>query len=340
MIKKNTPPQVSIVILNWNGWRDTIECLESLYQSEYQNYNIIVVDNASTDNSIDKIKEYCKGNLRVSSFFFDYSSQNKPILICELTDKSIRKRIVFKHSELKFPSHKKLFLIKNNKNFGYTGGNNIGCIFSLKNLNSDYIFILNNDTVIDRKCLQELIEFIEFDNKIGIIGPEIRRYSNPKLIQFENKYFDIKTPTEVDWVSGCAYIIRSEIIRKIGLLDPRYLFYYEETDYYQRVRREGYTIIYYPTKKKVFHKISSTAKKIPGFTLFYMSRNFFIFTKKYSKKMEFFLKSYKFLKNGLILHLKNPRRDLYYFLKGSILGFFLSLFVKQVKEMRNKILNN
>lgn len=333
LIKKNTPPQVSIVVLNWNNWKDTIECLESLYQSEYQNYNIIVVDNASTDESIDKIKEYCKGNLRVSSLFFDYSSQNKPIFICELTDKSLRNGIVFTQSELKFPSCKKLFLIKNEKNFGYTVGNNIGCVFSLKNLKSDYIFILNNDTVIDRKCLQELIEFIEFNNKIGIIGPEIRRYSNPKIIQFKDKYFDIKTPTEVDWVSGCAFIIRSALIRKIGLLDPRYLFYYEETDYYHRVRREGYTIIYYPTKNKVFHKISATAKKIPGFTLFYMSRNYFIFTKKYSQKKKFFLKTYKFLKNNTKLHLKTPNRDLYYFLKGAILGFFLSLFVKQVKEI-------
>ena len=295
-MKKRNTPQVSIIILNWNGWKDTIECLESLYQIEYLNYNIIVVDNASTDNSVDKIKDYCMGNLKISSPYFKYSSLNKPINIYELTNESARREIVFTQSNLNFPSFKKLFLIKNKKNYGYSLGNNIGCFFALKTLKSDYIFILNNDTVIDRNCIQELIEFFETDSKIGILGPEIRRYSNPKLIQFKEKYLGIKTPTEVDWVSGCAFIIKSQVIRRIGLLDPRFLFYYEETDYYQRVTKAKYKIFYYPSINKVYHKLAASARKIPGFTLFHTSRNFFIFTKKYSLKFDFFLKTFKFLK--------------------------------------------
>ncbi len=58
-------PKVSIIILNWNGWKDTIECLESIYQIDYPDYDIIVVDNASKNESIEKIKKYAKGNIEV-----------------------------------------------------------------------------------------------------------------------------------------------------------------------------------------------------------------------------------------------------------------------------------
>jgi hypothetical protein len=60
----NNDPQVSIIILNWNGWEDTLECLESLYAIDYENYNVIVVDNGSQDDSLEKIREYCQGNLK------------------------------------------------------------------------------------------------------------------------------------------------------------------------------------------------------------------------------------------------------------------------------------
>ena len=78
-------PKVSIIILNWNGWRDTIECLESVYQITYPSYDVIVVDNGSEDESIEKITEYCKGKIEVESKFFEYSSENKPIKIIECT---------------------------------------------------------------------------------------------------------------------------------------------------------------------------------------------------------------------------------------------------------------
>jgi glycosyltransferase involved in cell wall biosynthesis len=56
-------PKISIVIINWNDWKDTIECLESLYQITYPNYEVIVIDNGSIDKSIEKIREYCEGKI-------------------------------------------------------------------------------------------------------------------------------------------------------------------------------------------------------------------------------------------------------------------------------------
>ncbi len=74
---------VVIIILNWNGWEDTIECFESVYQNDYTNYYVIVVDNDSNDDSVKKIKEYCKGKIKVESSFFKYDPYNKPIEILE-----------------------------------------------------------------------------------------------------------------------------------------------------------------------------------------------------------------------------------------------------------------
>ena len=76
-------PRVSIIILNWNGWRDTIECLESLYRITYPNYDVIVVDNGSRDDSVQKIKEYCEGKIEVNSKFFKYDPSNKPTKVFE-----------------------------------------------------------------------------------------------------------------------------------------------------------------------------------------------------------------------------------------------------------------
>ena len=76
---KKDPPKVAIIILNWNGWKNTIECLESLYQIDYPTYEIILVDNGSKDDSVQKIGEYAKGEISVGSSFFSYDSTNKPL---------------------------------------------------------------------------------------------------------------------------------------------------------------------------------------------------------------------------------------------------------------------
>jgi GT2 family glycosyltransferase len=118
-------PSVSIIILNWNGWSDTVECLESIYHINYSNYQVIVVDNNSSDDSIQKINDYARGKLEVKSNFFKYDPIDKPIEI--LNNK-------WEYSEIaKFSNHnKQLIIIENKKNYGFAEGNNIGIEFALK----------------------------------------------------------------------------------------------------------------------------------------------------------------------------------------------------------------
>jgi GT2 family glycosyltransferase len=120
-LKKMKNPKVSIIILNWNGWKDTIECLESLYQINYNNYEVILVDNDSKDESIEKIKEWAKGNIEVNSKFFKYNKKNKPIKVFEYSKEELENNKYLKNKTKldKLKSDKKLFLLKNDNNYGY-----------------------------------------------------------------------------------------------------------------------------------------------------------------------------------------------------------------------------
>jgi len=252
-----TRTKVTIIILNWNGKEDTIECVESVRNITYPNYEILIVDNGSTDGSQE----------------------------------------VFK---LKYPN---IILIENQQNLGFAEGNNIGMRYALKR-GTDYILLLNNDTMVDKHFLDELIKWAEMDQKVGIAGPKIYFYHEPNKIcslganinlwtgrilnighkQIDKDQFeDIK---KVDYVPGAAILVKRKVIEKIGLLDKNYFFYYEETDWCARAKKIGYSVIAV-SESKIWHKIGSTAGKIEGFTLYYGTRSHFLFMKKNANKIQF-----------------------------------------------------
>ncbi|MFC1767483.1 glycosyltransferase family 2 protein, partial [Candidatus Margulisiibacteriota bacterium] len=84
--------KVAIVVLNWNGWQDTVECLESLFQIKSANFQVIVVDNGSTDGSIAKIKEWAKGNINVRSKYVKFDPKNKPISCQEEVSATLKEK--------------------------------------------------------------------------------------------------------------------------------------------------------------------------------------------------------------------------------------------------------
>ena len=168
-------PSVAIIILNWNGWADTVECLESVYQINYPNYHVVVVDNHSSDDSIEKINDYALGKLEIKSNFFKYDPTNKPIETIQYN------RVNWEIKE-NSNTNKQLILIKNEINYGFAEGNNIGIKFALNNYNTDYILLLNNDSVVDEDFLRTLVQEGEKNNKIGLLGPKMYYYDNPNVI--------------------------------------------------------------------------------------------------------------------------------------------------------------
>jgi hypothetical protein len=283
---------VSIIILNWNGWEDTIECLESLYQIDYPDYNVIVVDNHSEDDSIQKIKEYCQGELNIESNYFN-NNVKKPIEIFEYFKDDIWDLNIFKTIN----SYEKLIIIKNDENYGFAEGNNIGMRFVLENLDSNYLLLLNNDTVVEKDFLSRLVELSESDEKIGVSGPKTLYYHQPQVINSagckmlwhmglginkgigetdKGQYNEI---SETDSLLGACLLIKSSVIRKCGFLDPDFFLLLEETDFCIRVKKAGYRILFDP-QSVIYHK-EGISGEISPLKYYYMYRNRLLIVRKH-----------------------------------------------------------
>ena len=296
-------PRVAIIILNWNGWKDTIECLESLYQITYPNYDVIVVDNGSKDESIEKIKEYVEGKIKVESKFFEYDPSNKPIRIIEYTREEAEAGGGKEEEIANLPSDRKLTLIKNEKNYGFAEGNNIGMRYALKALNPNYVLLLNNDTVVDKEFLGELVKVGEEDEMVGFAGPKIYYYdfngrrdvinfAGGKLSMWKGQSCHIgynkidkgeyDRTREVDYLEGSCFLIKNKVVNHIGMLDVQYFLYWEETDFCARAHKVGYNIVYVP-KAKIWHKIAAASGGTSNtLSAYYMTRNRFLFMKNHA----------------------------------------------------------
>lgn len=292
-------PKVSIIILNWNGWKDTIECLESLFNIDYPDYDIVIVDNNSEDKSLMKIRDYCQNKISVTTTSSYNDSKKRPIKFFEYDyDPNQFNSTSFNDLHLK---HINLILINNDQNYGFAEGNNIGIKFSLTNLDPDYILLLNNDTIVDKLFLNELIIVsTNYSDSNIILGSKILFYDYPDMIQsagIKIKWFlgefgsigyrNIDKPKfnivqEVDSLTGCSMLIGKDIFKKGIFLNSKLFLYYEDIDFCLRVKKMGGKIIYVP-RSEVFHKISASTKK-SGIREYYSHRNLFIIMNLYSGK--------------------------------------------------------
>jgi len=298
-------PKVSIIILNWNRWKDTVECLESLYQNIYPDYNVVVIDNGSSDKSIEKIKDYCEGNIRVGSDFFQYNEGNKPIKVLEYTEEELKyPKISYETVNLS----NELILIKNNKNYGFAEGNNIGMKFVLEYMNPDYTLLLNNDTVVDKRFLNELVNVAESDAEIGAVGPKVYYYDykgrrdvinyagetvnfytsrGKRFGRFERDKGQHDEIRENDKIDGSCMLIKREVIEKVGMFDPIYFAYWEEADLCVRIKNAGYKLIYAP-KSRIWHKIGVSWDTYFSYFILYhfLVRNRLIFIWRYASTFQ------------------------------------------------------
>lgn len=251
-------------MLNWNNAADTIDCVRSLEQAVGADTEVIVVDNGSTDGSVTAIQQAVP----------------------------------------------EIRLILNGKNLGFAGGNNPGIKYAMDR-GARYVLLLNNDTVVDPAFLGHLVDVAESDQSIGIVSPKIYYFSEPDCFWFaggEMSLWSARTGhigdrerdrgqfdslTDVDFVSGCAMLIKRNVIEKIGMLYEPMFLYYEDSDFCARARRAGYRIVMAP-KAKIWHKVSSTTGRIKDLQWFYGTRNMLIFEKRNASPVQlaFFLPYY------------------------------------------------
>ncbi|MCX7596938.1 MAG: glycosyltransferase family 2 protein, partial [Fischerella sp.] len=128
--------KVFVILLNWNGWQDTVKCIVSLKGLSYPNYEIVVLDNASTNDSVEQIRA----------------------------------------------AHPDVTLIETGANLGFAGGNNVGIRYALEH-GAEYIWLLNNDTIVDANALSAMVTKAESDPKIGLVGSVLYYMNNPGSVQ-------------------------------------------------------------------------------------------------------------------------------------------------------------
>lgn len=238
-------------MVNWNGKVDTLACLDSLAQVEYANMRALVVDNGSQDGSVEAIRS-------------------------------------------RYPN---VELLEAGANLGFVGANNAAMTRALE-LKAGYVFLLNNDTVVAPDFLARLVELAEADETLGAVGPLIYYHSQPEVIWSAGGSMDWQrgstemiglgetdrgqfgsTPYRVDFITGCAMLVKAEAVRKAGLLDESFFAYYEEVEWCVRIKRAGYEIALHPGAK-IWHKITPEAREASPSVLYYMTRNRLLFLKK------------------------------------------------------------
>ena len=204
----------------------------------------------------------------------------------------------------------------------------------------DYFLLLNNDTVVDRNILNELINVSRQDDNIGAVGPKIYYYYDKNKINFAGgKLFlwrgEIKNIgkncidkgqfdkiKQVDFIQGSCFFVKKEIITKIGYLDKDYFSYFEDTDWCIRIKKNGFKLFYAP-KAKIWHKIASSTDTLSPLRGYYWGRNSFLLVKKNSKKKTYYLFilyfiTFKFWAISIILFARKKYKSFVFFIKGLI----------------------
>lgn len=285
--------RINIVILNWNGLSDTISCLSSVKKSDYSDFLIVLVDNGSQSENLDQLKTWC--SLNFSRII--YYSLGQDFEGFSSSDNSLLEEI---------SSDQRLVFIENNENLGFAAGNNVGIKYLLKN-QSQYVLLLNNDTIVEKDAISELMMFLTVNDEFVAVTPQIR-YFNPddkiwncggRITWYGNRrYFfagsDVsavpqKGFSEITFITGCALLFKPQIA---GLLTESYFFGEEdfEFSFRQKKMKRKMACCY---SSVIFHKVSSSSKKIDteligSVYLQYLGR--LMTNKKYSALPMFYLK--------------------------------------------------
>lgn len=246
-------PRVSIILVNWNSYQVTLECLLSLRKIDYRNFEVIVVDNGSVDSSADQL----------------------------------------------LASAPEIRLIKTGANLGFAGGNNAGMRNALAR-GADYVLLLNNDTVVAQDFLTQMMRVAESDPAIGALSPKIFFFDRPDRLNYgggEHRLFRLFPKVlglrqkddgrfgavrEVTFLTGCALLIKANVLRQVGVLEEVYFHFYEDIEWSLRLVKAGHKGVFVP-QAVVWHKehYVTDRNQSTGFIEFYLARNNVIFARKH-----------------------------------------------------------
>ncbi|MEJ7778850.1 MAG: glycosyltransferase family 2 protein [Daejeonella sp.] len=271
-------PLVSIISINYDQPEVTCQMLASLRNLSYKNIEIIVVDNASPKHDPQIIKD--------------------------------------KYPEIR--------LIKSKKNLGFAGGNNL----AIREAAGKYLFFLNNDTEVTPDCIGPLVDLFENNSSAGVASPKIIFYGSDNMIQYagsteinpwtgrntgigsmETDIGQFDGSSETDLAHGAAMMVPKTVIDKVGLMPEIYFLYYEELDWCEMIKRQGYSC-HYIGESSIYHKESISVGKSSLLKTYYINRNRLLFIRRN------FFGVQKWSSYFVFLVLAIPKRSAAHALKG------------------------
>lgn len=273
----NSMDKIGIILLNYNSYEDTKECIESLNKITYPNYEIIVVDNKSTDDSYTKLKTVDNITLIQSNFNGGFAYGNN-IGIKYALDHECNQVLLLNNDTTVEPNFlDELVEINKQKNVGIAAP-------KILNFYTPHI-IWSAGGTINWKL------FVGYNDQTGMI---------------DSKYKEIK---DVDFSNGCCLLIKKEVIDTIGYLPEEYFMYYEDLDYCLQVR-EKYHIVY-TSESIIYHKISASSGIASPFQLEWVTRSQLKFMNKYKSRVS----EEEFKRNKIEVYLRKCARMASYLVK-------------------------
>jgi GT2 family glycosyltransferase len=248
-------PNTAISILNWNGWEDTLECLESVVRLDYPNYLIVVVDNGSSNESVERIKTWAQENLGSGHVIAEYTRETALAGGEPTTERRLDAA----------PSLSRLVLIRNEENLGFGGGNNVAIHYALtRRAYADYVLVLNNDATLERNCLTVLVD-VAMQTKAGTTGAwitegpgcagkyagvtsDVRWLFYPFLSKHGpfprtcSDYFESQS-AHVEAMVLSRALLRALLASRGEYLNEALFMYLDEFELYFRARRLGYSTV-------------------------------------------------------------------------------------------------
>ncbi len=252
--------KIAIVVLNWQGWQDTLVCLNSLISLDFsQSFTIIVCDNASTNESIERITDWA----------YQHYQSNEINLLPILTSSTSIQSGSFT-------------LLQTSTNLGFAGGHNVAIRYALASQQYDYLWLLNNDTIVESDALSTLYHYAQSHPQLALVGSTIIENDQRDTVQCAGgcRYFPLLTifknvlggkPVDVvlqhsenikfDYIYGASLFLRVTAIEQVGLLNEDYFLFYEELDYCQRLKQQGFGIGWCPASR-IYHKGSASVGSV------------------------------------------------------------------------------
>jgi GT2 family glycosyltransferase len=295
---------IAIVIVNWNGHRDTVECLEALMRldTDARDFRIIVSDNGSKPGSVEHIVEWCKGQVAVDRT--PAAWRGLPTERRHQPDY----QVIAPQQVTVFTGAPLVTILRNNANLGFAGGNNTATRLALTDSSIDWVWLLNNDTICRADALDRLVERMKAEPRIGMLGSTLAYYDDPAKVQGLGGWFDGRAgrgdhigkfidlsalpmreevERQMTYVIGASMLVSRRFLNEVGLMAERYFLYFEETDWSER--NAGRFAIGWEPGSVVYHKEggsigTSLRRRASNTSIYYLNLNLLRFTWTYYRR--------------------------------------------------------